>query len=391
MTSTLTRLATITLCATAFASSTLAGAPFFTPLGDFAGGEFHSDANAISADGSTVVGAGVTADGWQPFRWTAGEGLVPIGPAVPYDSTGQTSFAGATATSQSGSTIVGYSLNAGQRDAWKWTATGGYQPLNHLPTGPQAWASAYDCSADGSVIVGDANPVGTTHVGTRPVRWSGASDPTALSGSWADDSWATAYACSADGTVVAGRDFDGGVYRWREQGGVERLDTGSTEAINAAVYDLSADGSIAVGYVRDSSIGMHSTRAVRWDSNGIMTFLPDAPDGARPTNARAVSPDGSVIIGQAILENNIGASFIWDEINGTRNLQEVLENECGLGPIDWQLDVPASIAADNLTIVGHGVNFTEGYRTEAFIARLPEPGTFISLALIALLATRRRG
>jgi uncharacterized membrane protein len=386
-----TLLLSVTTLALTLATPTLANAPFFMGLGDFAGGEFRSGATAISADGSTVVGGGVTATGWQSFRWTAAEGLVPIGPALPYDDTGETYYIGASNISADGSTIVGFSRNAGQNDAWKWTAGGGYQPLNHLPAGPQAWAVAHDCSADGSVIVGDANPVATTYTGTRPVRWSGASDPTSLSGSWADGSSATAYACSADGTVVAGRDHDGGVYRWREQGGVERLDAGSTAAIDAAVYDLSADGSIAVGYIRDFSLGVQPDRAVRWDANGVMWPLPNAPDGSRPTHAEAVSPDGSVIVGQATTADNYGnASFVWDEINGTRNLQDVLENECGLGPINWwDLGVPVDIAADNLTIVGGGKN-PDGH-WEAYIARLPEPGTLVSLALITLLATRRRG
>jgi uncharacterized membrane protein len=391
MESTLTRLATITLCAAALAAPTLASVPFFTPLGDFAGGEFHSGATAISADGSTVVGAGVTAEGWQPFRWTAGESLVPISPAVPYDETGLTSRAWATATSQDGSTIVGYSMNAGQRDAWKWTATGGYQPLNHLPTGPQAWASAYDCSADGSVIVGDANPVGTTHTGARPVRWTQPGDPAALSGTWSDSSYALAATCSADSSVIAGLDFNAGPYRWSEPGGIERLDAGSFEAINTRVEALSADGSIAVGSGFDpDGLGVR-TRAVRWDAAGNLTVLPDAADGTRPTWASNVSPDGSVIIGAAFSEARGAQAFIWDQAHGTRVLRDVLEVECGLDLSGWFIGSVSGIADDNLTIVGAGVNIPQGARTEAFIARLPEPGTLVSLALITLLATRRRG
>ena len=98
---------------------------------------------AISADGSTVVGSSsstVHADrGSQAFRWTQGEGMVPLGIlAGEFDST-------ATAVSVDGSVVVGTSgLNA-----FLWTAASGMQPIGQfLPTA---------VSADGKVVVGTSH------------------------------------------------------------------------------------------------------------------------------------------------------------------------------------------------------------------------------------------
>ena len=46
----------------------------FMGLGDLAGGVFLSEALAISADGSVVVGLGSSASGLEAFRWTSGGG-----------------------------------------------------------------------------------------------------------------------------------------------------------------------------------------------------------------------------------------------------------------------------------------------------------------------------
>src|SRR5262245_39101254 len=48
-------------------------------LGDLPGGSFDSRANAVSADGSVVVGFGDNAAGYQDaFRWTAAAGMVGL-------------------------------------------------------------------------------------------------------------------------------------------------------------------------------------------------------------------------------------------------------------------------------------------------------------------------
>jgi probable HAF family extracellular repeat protein len=51
----------------------------FQGLGDLAGGSFSSFAIGVSADGSVVVGQGLSASGSEAFRWTSGTGMVGLG------------------------------------------------------------------------------------------------------------------------------------------------------------------------------------------------------------------------------------------------------------------------------------------------------------------------
>jgi probable HAF family extracellular repeat protein len=48
-------------------------------LGDLDAGLFTSQAFAVSADGSVVVGLGSSASGFEAFRWTSGGGMVGLG------------------------------------------------------------------------------------------------------------------------------------------------------------------------------------------------------------------------------------------------------------------------------------------------------------------------
>ena len=56
-----------------------AQAAFFQGLGDLPGGSFSSQASGLSADGSVVVGSGVSAKSQEAFRWTQQTGMVGLG------------------------------------------------------------------------------------------------------------------------------------------------------------------------------------------------------------------------------------------------------------------------------------------------------------------------
>ena len=91
-------------------------------LGDLAGGSYFSAANAVSGDGSVVVGRGSTASGDEAFIWDATNGLrnlrdelaATLGAAL----TGWT-LTSAEAISADGRTVVGFGTNpAGNQEAW---------------------------------------------------------------------------------------------------------------------------------------------------------------------------------------------------------------------------------------------------------------------------------
>src|SRR5881275_331543 len=88
------------------AVSTASAAATLTPLGDLPGGIFDSRANAVSGDGSVVVGTSSSDSGLQTFRWTSGTGMVGLG-VLPGGN-----LSDPRGVSGDGSVVVGYSGDA---------------------------------------------------------------------------------------------------------------------------------------------------------------------------------------------------------------------------------------------------------------------------------------
>ena len=51
----------------------------FVLVGDLPGGDNYSAGNAISADGSSIVGRGSSVNGTEGFRWTPSSGITGLG------------------------------------------------------------------------------------------------------------------------------------------------------------------------------------------------------------------------------------------------------------------------------------------------------------------------
>lgn len=122
------------------------GAAAPEPLGQLGGGRY-SQATAISADGSTIVGHASDASlRAHAFRWTETEGMVDLGLMGGYNSL-------ATAVSASGEFIAGYGLNSLHSThvtGFIWSEATGKIPLgipgyDVIPTG---------ISADGAFAIG---------------------------------------------------------------------------------------------------------------------------------------------------------------------------------------------------------------------------------------------
>ncbi len=133
----------------------------FEFLGDLPGGAIQAQAEAVSADGTVVVGTGRSAAGDEAFRWTSTGGMVGLG-----DLAGGGFASLAYDVSADGNTVVGMATEATGNVAFIWTPGGGMQRLLDVlvaggATGLAGWRldSARAITPDGRFIVGLAvNP-----------------------------------------------------------------------------------------------------------------------------------------------------------------------------------------------------------------------------------------
>jgi uncharacterized membrane protein len=217
---------------TANPSAEISLSPSPRPIGNTA-------AEGASADGSVIVGA----DNDNAVVWSAG-GETPIAP-----------LAQANAVSSPGKVVVGGTIGTSSKpdfQAFSWTSTSGFTPLNYLPGGTISVATAV--SADGSVIAGgsdDSNTPGSY----VPVRWT-ASGVQSL-GTLGTDTLATGM--SADGSIIVGwADHQSEAFIWDATNGIRLLsDVLESDGVNLNGFQLqqatgiSTDGQYITGFTGD--------------------------------------------------------------------------------------------------------------------------------------------
>ncbi|MBN1344255.1 MAG: PEP-CTERM sorting domain-containing protein [Phycisphaerae bacterium] len=115
--------------------------------------------------------------------------------------------------------------------------------------------------------------------------------------------------------------------------------------------------------------------------------LGDLPGGVFSSRTAHANGDGSIVVGQGSTALGYEA-FIWDGVNGMRNLRSVLVNRWGLDLTGWQLIDASGISSDGSVICGTGIN-PDGYM-EAWVAVIPEPASLLTLLLGGLGLIRRR-
>ena len=363
------------------AGSSPSAAAGFSPL------EIIGSPNALSADGGVIVGQFVPAGATvvHAFRWTEAGGQIDLGIFPGADESG------AIAASADGEVVVGFSgFFARMPPPWRWTSQTGFVALGPMPPGFFA-GQANDVSADGTVVVGTINgstlPTGEAFF--QPFRWSATTGIVPLGTLGGPQT--NGVAVSADGSVVVGSSNFGGssfhveAFRWTAETGMVGL--GSVPGFpNSLANDTSADGRVVVG---TADAFFEEAPAFRWTEQDGMVSLGDFPGGRFESSARAVSADGSVVVGfghDGVPVGQFGDMqvFIWDAVHGMRALRDVLVEQ-GTDMSGWRLSFPFGMSADGRVIGGYGIN--PNGAPQAWLARLGATEVCTAPSIAAISAT----
>lgn len=296
----------------------------------------------ISADGSVVVGRH-NAD--VAFLWSISSGLVELGDLDP--ATNGTSYA--TGVSADGTRITGSAISPGGTrsflEAFLYTVTnpatgaGSMVGLGDLPGG-DTYSEGAAISQDGSTVVGGSS--------------------------------------SAASIVGGGPLLDFEAFRWTAASGMIPLGSLPGGAFYSYALAVSADGNVVVGGSSSAQSGISGVEAFRWTPQGGMVGLGDLPGGNFMSVALAVSADGSIVVGASAVAIGDGgldeyAPFIWDPVNGMRDLRAVFAAR-GLSMPNLRMTHATAISDDGTTITGYGKSVFRtpalDLRTEAWVGIL---------------------
>lgn len=319
----------------------------------------QSFANAISADGKTVVGQVFGAFGYEAARWKQSTGVVGMGDFDPTNT-----VSGALDTSADGRHIVGFGFLAGNFNAFLWTASSGMQSLGTLQGGWRSVANAI--SANGLVVVGTSSVPG----GQYAFRWSPGLSMMSL-GDLNGFGDSEAFDVSGNGNVIVGTTRASAPYtyvgfRWTPSTGMVSLGDLPGGSVNCAAYGVSDDGSTIVG----RGVSFQGPEAFVWRQSTGMIPLGDLPGGEFSSTALATNADGTVVVGES--QTLMGpCAFIWTAERGMQELGTYLISE-GVNTLEgWTLTTATDVSADGKTIVGIGWNPIGQY--EGFVVKVGVP------------------
>ncbi len=366
----------------AIAGARLEGAQAtFQPLefGQNEDGTGTSQANGISADGSTAVGFD---SGWNTAKdWLFNSSRQYTGSQSP-NVFNYTSFA--NGASADGSVIAGTQWSQasdGVQYPYYWTAATGGVYLGSSVQGLRAHGAATGVSANGTVVVGGISQfqgADGLYPAEQAFSWTAAGGVSLL-GTLPGMTTSIANGVSANGASVVGSSFNGSggqeAFLWTS-GGMTPLGflPGTTTSTATAI---SGNGQVVIGY--------SGNEAFRWTSAGGMVSI-GSLSGTGASEALATSFDGSEIVGESG-----NRAFLWNQAQGMIDLdakllalnpppyteQEGWRNYNTNSISGWVLGAATGVSADGTTIVGNGGDGVGG----GWIATLPEPSTGVLAAI----------
>ncbi len=332
--------------------------PVLQNLGTLGGGLQYSSATAISADGLVVTGSSSSPTGDRGFRWSVGGGAMQSIGLLP---SGQSTEA--RAINADGSVIVGtgYMQGGASSRAFRWTSATGCVDLGILAgAGPHTGSGV---SGDGSVAAGTQNSLSA---GGGAFSWTSGGGGGGGGGTLVSLATMTgmggsiAYAVSGNGQVIVGSSPFPGLglntyaFRWNGQAGgtgggtLERLGTLLSGTLaESEAYAVSSDGTFVAG---SSRTGNSSLSAVRWSGNTIQNLgvLP----GGTAAYGWCISGDGRVVGGQS--NSSLGQrAFVWTQSLGMVDLNAYLPT-LGVNLTGWSLTRVAGLSGDGTRAAGYG-------------------------------------
>lgn len=201
-------------------------------------------------------------------------------------------------------------------------------------------------SADGQVVCGTAMICGQySHV--EPFRWTADSGMTALGVLPGAPSSPTTFGLgmSGDGNVIVGQGQGPNgpeAFRWTQDGGMVGLGYLQGGADSFA-RDASVDGRVIVGYAASSE----GVRATRWTAEEGLVSIGELPGGDASSWARAISGDGSTIVGSTSSSDApYGEAFAWTAELGMRGISSFAGGD--------HMQIAYDVSEDGSVIVGYG-------------------------------------
>lgn len=267
---------------------------------DVASGLVRAAAYGVSNDGSVVAGS--HSGGLAAFRWTAGGGVVDLGPIEqPLVRMGM---------SGDGNTIVARRGGQGSR----WRNGIGWENLPGL-------TDAVAITPDANVIVGrNAGGAAIWRESTGTINL-----PTIAGGAGAES-----IGVSASGNAVVGRVRIGSnnrAFRWTEAGGMENLGTIAGAAYTTyTALSCSFDGNIVIGTASGAGGGVAPDAFVWTPATGMIrlrTWLNSkgiSTSGFTPLEANSITPDGQYITGFGGIEGNLSGWYVYIPAPGASGL-----------------------------------------------------------------------